>query len=522
MKALLLAVLWLAGACDESLDIEPTQELESVYFETEERVQRGVGAAYALFANLYGPRLDANTLHPFWLLPPDDLTSDGAGIAFETFSGLNGSSGVIENTWQTMYQIVGRTNFMLEKLADSEIQAVYTTADLNDANRGEMLFIRSWVFYNLWDWFRKAPLPIDRITSPENSELPPTEGLEMLNQAIEDLEEAATLLPESWDQRNLGRVTKDGAYGMLVKCYVLRACHDSKNAADYNKAIEAFNKISSSRQLVNFGENFDYRFENNAESLFEFQASRAPVQDNAWLNNNFGGNVGQMGAFYHYSNTHWGNYSSGIIGPTMKLINAFEMGDPRMEETISDNPSNLNGRLWWIAPGWSRFNGYQLTKYTKGERGDIYEPQWNLSSGNNTRLLRLADVKLAVAEAYLATGNQAKALEQVNDIRERARMSTEDGTEAAVPADLASVTMDDIMHERFVELAAEGHRWTDLRRWHAAGYINLATWSADDFGYPLAAVDFDFTVPENLVFPIPNSELDRNPLMAASGQNPGY
>ena len=33
-----------------------------------------------------------------------------------------------------------------------------------------------------------------------------------------------------------------------------------------------------------------------------------------------------------------------------------------------------------------------------------------------------------------------------------------------------------IMDERFVELAGEGHRWDDLRRWHAAGDINLTGW----------------------------------------------
>ena len=79
------------------------------------------------------------------------------------------------------------------------------------------------------------------------------------------------------------------------------------------------------------------------------------------------------------------------------------------------------------------------------------------------------------------------------------------------------------MDERFIELCGEeGHRWTDLRRWHAAGYINLGTWSATDFGYKYEAENFDFDVNKHLLYPIPISELDRNPLMAASGNNPGY
>ncbi|NJO70198.1 MAG: RagB/SusD family nutrient uptake outer membrane protein [Bacteroidetes bacterium] len=219
----------------------------------------------------------------------------------------------------------------------------------------------------------------------------------------------------------------------------------------------------------------------------------------------------------------WGNYSSGVFGPTQKLVNAFESVDPRKEETLSNNAENLNGKLWWITPKWNKFSGYQMVKYRKGARGDSNDNTWALSSFNNTRILRLADVKLAVAEAYLATGNAAEALKQVNDIRERARKSTADGVEAAAPAALASVTMNDIMNERFLELAGEeGHRWTDLRRWHAAEYINLGNWTASDFGFPYASNLFAFDVNKHLLYPIPISELDRNPKMAASGNNPGY
>lgn len=515
-SSLLMVALMGFNSCDENLDINPTSELESNYFENEERIQRGVGTAYAGLANVYGAY---TALPPFWLLPGDDMTFDGSGAALETFSGSNG---YIENIWRRLYVIIAACNFMLDKLEDPAIAAVYETPELREHNRGELLFLKSYSYFKLWDWFRKAPLQPERINSVPDAILTPSQGFEMLDQAIASLEEAATLLPDSWDGRNTGRITKDAAYGLLVKCYVIRANYNGNDAEDFRKAIAAFEKISDSRRLVAFGENFDYRHENNAESLFEYQASFAPKEDNAWLDNGWFPDASQMGAYYTYSGGHWGNYLSGALGPTMKLVEAFDPEDPRMAETVTQNPDNLDGKLWWVAP-WDKFNGYQMVKYVNGARGDINDKNWQLSSANNPRILRLADVKLLAAEAYLATGNSEEALKQVNDIRERARKSTPDGTEAAAPAALSSITMEDIMHERFLELAGEeGHRWTDLRRWHAAGYIDLASWTAEDFGYPYDPSLFAFDVDRHLLFPIPVSELERNPLMAQSGQNPGY
>ena len=83
--------------------------------------------------------------------------------------------------------------------------------------------------------------------------------------------------------------------------------------------------------------------------------------------------------------------------------------------------------------------------------------------------------------------------------------------------------MNDIMDERFRELAGEdGIRWSDLRSWHAAGFINLSTWKASDFGYNFSEKNFEFKVPKHLLFPIPQSEIDTNPLMSAEGNNPDY
>jgi hypothetical protein len=102
-----------------------------------------------------------------------------------------------------------------------------------------------------------------------------------------------------------------------------------------------------------------------------------------------------------------------------------------------------------------------------------YCNDWDGYRENNNMvlsLIRLADVYLmyaeAVAEGYGSATATAKdytmnAVTAVNKIRERAGVGD--------VADEYLTTLDGFMselrRERAVELAFEGHRWTDLRRW---------------------------------------------------------
>ncbi|MGB9746107.1 MAG: RagB/SusD family nutrient uptake outer membrane protein, partial [Bacteroidales bacterium] len=152
------------------------------------------------------------------------------------------------------------------------------------------------------------------------------------------------------------------------------------------------------------------------------------------------------------------------------------------------------------------------------------------SSIDNPRILRYADVLLLKAEAILKSGgNKEDAIDLINQIRERARNSASPAS--AVPADRSvsetdeSTIMQWIMDERLLELCAEeGIRWFDLKRWHAAGYINLANWTASDNDFSSVRIDFKFSDWYNqtagkMLFPIPTAEVNANPSIK---QNTGY
>ena len=98
-------------------------------------------------------------------------------------------------------------------------------------------------------------------------------------------------------------------------------------------------------------------------------------------------------------------------------------------------------------------------------------------SVNNPRLFRYADVLLLKAEATLQSGGStAEAIGFINEVRKRARDMVPGGT---APADYSTAETDKnlimkwIMDERLIELAGEGQRWFDVRRWDKQGIITL-------------------------------------------------
>ncbi len=114
-------------------------------------------------------------------------------------------------------------------------------------------------------------------------------------------------------------------------------------------------------------------------------------------------------------------------------------------------------------------------------------------------------------------------MNQVNDIREGAQKSVDEGIDSQSPEPLISISMEDNMHERFIELTVEdGYRWSELKIWYAVGYIELSTCTSTNFGFPFSSLLFAFNIAKNLLFPIPNNELKWNPKKAASDQNPDY
>ncbi|MDP4214243.1 MAG: RagB/SusD family nutrient uptake outer membrane protein [Bacteroidota bacterium] len=494
----LTTVFIIYESCKKSdLDLLPHGPTEAAYFTQESDFTKAVLGVYAKMDDWYwyngGQSFGATSSGlNMLLLPGDDITC-GDQNAFEIFGSIDPSNYLINYFYQIAYQLIARANVVLEKVATVE-DGVYVTPNLKDYHKGEALFLRGFAYYYLWNFYGTSPLDTVRVTNSSQFTPPGTTGTQLLDQAITDFTDAAALLPVSWDDANRGRVTRNSAYGMLGKSLVFRASF-TNTTTDYTAALAAFNNISGVQLTTLFDDNFAFDTENNSESLFEFQASQAFGLDNVWLPNDFDNPVGNISVYWgFYGGPAAVNYGQARFVGTAKLAGAFDANDPRKAFTL-DGDGNI-------------------LKYITRDKLD----QVATGSVNNYRLLRYADVLLLQAEATLQSGGStSEAIGYINEVRKRAREMVPAGT---APADYSTSETDKatimnwIMNERLIELAGEGQRWFDLRRWDKEGIISL-----DNAYFSSIVSDKMSFQAKHIFFPIPNSEMDVNPNVK---QNDGY
>jgi hypothetical protein len=138
--------------------------------------------------------------------------------------------------------------------------------------------------------------------------------------------------------------------------------------------------------------------------------------------------------------------------------------------------------------------------------------------------LRLGEQYLNLAEALYHTGDEAGARDAVNVIRDRAGLPDISSTGAAL--------LEDIKHERRIELVFEEHRFYDVRRWkEGEKYFNSEVHGVDIYHWPDGRVTYKLGKLKQSVsgvrsfsakqywMPILQGEIDKNPKLI---QNPLY
>jgi starch-binding outer membrane protein, SusD/RagB family len=483
----------------------------------------------------------------------DDAFKSGSGFndqpgfrQLELFQGTSNNEQSI-NFWKSQYIKIFYMNYAISGIVANRT----ITESVRARYLSEVKFLRALNFFMLVRAYGGVP-PIFEVGMDPKTTV--RASADAIYQRIEsDLLEAINVLPAVYPANELGRVTKGAAQGLLAKVYL----YQQKNQECFEMTSEIINSntyrlVDDYADLWKRGLPGDLRNEHTSESLFEFTMAPNPENSNpAEFARAQRSRMPMMG-----TSAGWG-----LINPTLDLLDAFEMGDPRIISTFMFNGDSLltpegDAKFAIEAAFGSPSNEHHMLNMKVHRRLTDNDPIASSNQGENLIILRYADILLMHAEAANEIGNTSEALEKLNMVRQRARNSLRTDyrreyinfrgevpnsllpqartflnydwdtvDESSILPDINVSGKDElrmaIWHERRVELALEGERFFDLVRQskvvpNRVGNIMRAfgeKWNNDKGKF--------FEDGTHELFPIPQQEIDLvGPTLMP--QNPGY
>jgi len=368
--------------------------------------------------------------------------------------------------WGSLYGGINRCNGVIKNVPGISDAAL---TPRRDRIIGEAYYLRALFYFYLARTFENVPLILQPYEDLGGDFFPKTSPRQLIFEQIEkDLKLAEVMIPDlpfSTTIENKGKATKAAVRSTLADLYLWEKKY--QQAAD----IAALVISSPANYALVPGAAFSTIFtaKNTNESIFEVQYNYSFQEGN---NNSLTDLFLPLGGSITAGNLRY--------QPTAALLNALPPGDNRSSVTYKNTGASP-------AP-YRDANKLYIAKYPGTIVGNI------LYQDANRMVYRLAEIILFRAEALNELGQTQLAVPLLNQIRARAGLTPTTGSSQS-DVRLA------IEQERFAELAYEGKRYFDLVR---TGRYAAVT------GY---------TNPDYLRWPLPASELIRNPNLV---QNSGY
>jgi hypothetical protein len=515
-----------AYACDDFLEGNPQGTLDEQTLANQAGVEGTLIAAYRVLDWNTGVGGDWGTAASNWVwgsVTSDDAykgseASDQPNITdIELYNWTTGAAeSYLNDKWRGSYEGVVRSNATLRLLSSVVTNDPDEISQSDqDGIRGEALFLRAHFHFEAWKMWGNIPYYTEDDTDFRETNV----GVDAIANILSDLDEAIGLLPATPRNQDKGRATSwtAKAYKGRVQVY----------AGDYAGALTTLGEVRASGTYA-LEQNFSrvwtgfQELSNGLETILAYQASSNDGEPD--------GNNASYGERLNFPHSGSVFGCCGFHQPTQNLVNFFAVDANGLPLALTDPNWNardanldatasatlqLDPRLDWTVgrdgvpykdwgahePGWIRsptFGGPYSPKKSVYESasGAVSNVGWvnTQLSSLNVHIYRYADLLLLLAEANVEAGSLAEACTIVNEIRARAGAAAQGpGTSAsdmAVPIDDPSITWADyeigqypcpfpdqdygrtaVRYERRLELAMEGHRFFDLRRWGIAEQV---------------------------------------------------
>ncbi len=530
-----LFLILLFGACGKDfLDMTPQDRLTADgYYRTAEEIRSGT-------ASLYGyPWFGFNDKF-FWLA--GDCMSGNIYYTYDQegqyyYFTFTAGNAYLSDAWKSLYRVISYANSII-----NDVPGIASSNGVNqshiDGAVAEARFIRAVAYYMLAEFWAEVPIVENntQLISDNDLMLPKNTRTSIYEFIRRDLQFAADNLPTV--DTEAGRVTQWSAKGMLAKLYLTMAQNGGDNAAEYFTQAKnlAADVISNSglTLMENYRDLFLIANNNNPESLFALQWMKGGYS----LGNSRNANWARSSII---ADQQWGS-GKGCTYDFQNMVQADDLRRKEIYMTLGDFYPELNTANGGYTYYFETLNPdnptnalespndvlNHLKKYVVGRADDNNgQVGTEQDAGNNTYILRLADVYLIYAEATLganAITDDATALTYFNAIRARAGLSPK-----------TSIGFMDIINERRVEFCLESMFWFDIKRYYyrdpvaALAYLNNQSrhytyrrntgendanlWSSytlrTDLNDPVVVQEID------MFLPIPTEEVISNPLLGA-------
>ena len=507
----LLVVALSLNSCDNQLEIQDTNRLlADQYYQSQSEAQAAVDAIYN------GLIIDGNyqRMTPIMGDARGDEARSRSPWLFLTQTGnftVPSTDTALEIAYLGYYTVINRANQALaaiNKIEDIE-------PELRDRLLGQAYFLRALAYFNATNVYENVPLVLEVQSGaetffPSNKE---TTQADIYAQIEIDLKEAISKLPVSYanvtgpDAGQAARATWGAATSLMGKLKLYQG--------DYPGALPYFQSVVNS-QIYDLAPNYRDLFSQDPalENANPGRIFWAEFTQSANVDFNWGGDPSvNWRQFSAIAPTYSGADFYDFI-PTQFLVDELKQErtinnelDPRYSATIlsylpAEGLTQSYGQPYFL----NQTQNY-IAKYTLANTGG--DP---FVCGINYHIIRFADVLLMYAECLANTNDIPTAAAQVQRVRDRANLPDRETEFAGY-----SLTqfMDQLAHERVTELAIEGLRWYDIKRW---GWLDdpvkLNELKGND-------PDFNSYAPSRKFQPLPQTELDRNPNLDGNSANKG-
>jgi len=467
-----MALALIATACSDFLQENPKDRIAiSNYYTTGQDAVSAVNAVYAQLNAQSGDTFGGVYHSSFWVaigLASDEMANNQVGntdadqLANFTYATQNG---IVFDVWKQHYKAITLANIAIERIPAIDMDETLRTRLVNEAK-----FLRGLLYFNLVRMFGKIPL-LTHITEPIKPAAAEVEDI--YKQIIQDLSDAEGLPMTQADGR--GRATWGAAKAMLAKVYLTR--HEYAKAAGKAKEV-----IDSGLYDLwdDYADVFKIKNRGGKEAIFTVGFGDANGAISFWEGGQF--HVRLLPTMLMKA-----GITTNTLGwqvPTQALALSYAPADKRGPVTVFNKfQETVDGTAYDVP-----FDKYYFRKYW-----DVTAPKefTNAQTTQDFSVIRYPDVLMMYAEALNESAPSQEAHDYLNKVRTRAGLTGVSGLSQ-------DQFRAEVLEQRKLELAAEGHRWFDLVR---TGKLETQVSASKPGIVPQARY---------YLFPIPQAERDLN------------